>query len=108
MKVKEKREPLFAKGELEESVREFKKWTQGKKSKVTVTKLFVPLGAYDVKQARKVLGVTQMKFARMLRVSPETVRKWEQGRNPIEGPAGILIKGLIQKPEVFSAILSQV
>lgn len=107
MKIKKKMEPLFTKGELKESVREFRKWTQGKKSKVTVTKLFVPLGAYDAKQARKTLGVTQTQFAWMIRVSPETVRKWEQGHNPIVGPAGILIKGLIQQPKVFSAILSQ-
>ena len=34
-----------------------------------------------VKETRKVLGVSQLLFARFLGVSPKTVRAWEQGVN---------------------------
>jgi putative transcriptional regulator len=40
--------------------------------------------AYDpeeVKNTRKMLGASQVVFARFLGVSPKTVRAWEQGRN---------------------------
>lgn len=34
-----------------------------------------------VKETRKILGVSQLLFARFLGVSPQTVRAWEQGVN---------------------------
>lgn len=107
MKNRKKREEIFSEESFRESLREGLKYLRGEKSKVKVSTLFIPLGAGDVKAARKVLNVTQTQFAKLIRVSPETVRKWEQGKNPIEGPAGILIKGLIQQPDVFGSILHQ-
>jgi putative transcriptional regulator len=38
-------------------------------------------GPEEVRQARKVLGASQMVFARFLGVSVKTVRAWEQGVN---------------------------
>jgi len=35
----------------------------------------------EVKKTRKMLGASQVVFARFLGVSPKTVRAWEQGRN---------------------------
>ena len=37
----------------------------------------------EFKQARGVLGLSQMKMANALEVSYQTIQAWEQGRNPI-------------------------
>lgn len=74
------------------------KHAMGLPSKVKVEKIWLPLKGVLVKEARKTLKASQIEFAEKLHVSPETVRKWEQGRNPVEGPAAILIKGLLNQP----------
>lgn len=43
------------------------------------------------KQLRKKFNVSQRLFARILGISEKTVEKWEQGANPIKGPASRLL-----------------
>jgi putative transcriptional regulator len=54
-----------------------------------------PAPAYsagDVRDIRYRLEVSQPVFAQLLNVSAETVRAWEQGKNPPSGPAARLLE----------------
>ena len=55
--------------------------------------------AGDVKSIRSQLEVSQPVFAQLLNVSPETVRAWEQGKNPPSGPAARLLEVASVHPE---------
>ncbi len=52
-----------------------------------------------VKQIREKLGLTQIAFAKMICVSPATLRNWEQGRTYPEGAAIALLRVADSKPE---------
>ena len=53
----------------------------------------------DVKAIRTKYGLSQTKFAKMLGISPATLRNWEQGRRKPEGPARILLFVADKHPE---------
>ncbi len=53
----------------------------------------------DVKAIRIKYGLSQTKFAKMLGISPATLRNWEQGRRKPEGPARILLFVAAKHPE---------
>ncbi len=53
----------------------------------------------DVKAIRVKYGLSQTKFAKMLGISPATLRNWEQGRRKPEGPARILLLIADKHPE---------
>ncbi len=53
----------------------------------------------DVKAIRIKYGLSQTKFAKMLGISPATLRNWEQGRRMPEGPARILLLIADKHPE---------
>ena len=58
------------------------------KKKLTRAMMYVikPMPKIDgeyVKALRNRLGLSQSLFAILMRVSPKTVEKWEQGRNPV-------------------------
>lgn len=53
----------------------------------------------DVKAIRVKYGLSQSKFAKMLGISPATLRNWEQGRRNPEGPARILLFVADKHPE---------
>ncbi len=55
--------------------------------------------ADDIRQLRKRLHLSQREFARCLRISPVTVRNWEQGKRFPSGPACSLLRVLIKKPD---------
>jgi putative transcriptional regulator len=55
--------------------------------------------AGEVKNIRYRLEVSQPVFAQLLNVSPETVRAWEQGKNPPSGPAARLLELADSHPE---------
>ncbi|MDD3927085.1 MAG: NadS family protein, partial [bacterium] len=58
--------------------------------------------APDIKAIRQKLNVSQTKFARLIGVSPATLRNWEQGRRKPEGPAKALLQVVAKNP---SAVL---
>jgi len=87
------KEQLFS--ELMESVRQ-----GGKILKVKM----LPSREYDfstpdVKAIREKYGLSQTKFAKLLGISPATLRNWEQGRRKPEGPARILLFIADKHPE---------
>ncbi len=53
------------------------------------------------KDIRAKLSLTQEKFAALMNISVHTLRNWEQGRRPPEGPARVLLNVVNNHPEVL-------
>ncbi len=90
---------------LKASLREGLKYAQGRKAKVKVENLLIRTTGKDIKEARNILNVSQPKFARIMAVSPETVKKWEQGKNPIPAAVGYWAEGLKTHPSQTKRLL---
>ncbi|MBD2857949.1 helix-turn-helix domain-containing protein [Spongiibacter sp. KMU-158] len=60
------------------------------------------IDAIDVKALRNKLGLSQGKFARVLNVSDDTVKNWEQGRRSVSGPAARLMQIVERHPEIVA------
>ncbi len=88
-----------------ESLQEGLKFAQGKPAKVKVEDLRIRLTGAVIKDARQVLKVSQPQFARLMAVSPETVKKWEQGKNPIPAAVGYWAEGLKTHPAITKNLL---
>jgi DNA-binding transcriptional regulator YiaG len=101
MKSKNKKEFELFKESLGEAV----KVAHGKPANVKVETLMVKIGAEDIKEARRILKVSQPQFAGLMMVSPETVKKWEQGKNPIPASVGYWAAGLKTRPNVTKKLL---
>jgi len=56
--------------------------------------------ANDVIRVRTRLGLPQVKFARMLGISENTLQNWEQGRRRPAGPAKVLLKIAARHPKI--------
>ena len=52
-----------------------------------------------VKEIRRKLRMSQTQFARMMQISPATLRNWEQGRTYPEGPARALLMIAAKRPD---------
>ena len=87
------KEQLF--NELMESVTQGGKILKGKISPSREYDYSTP----DVKAIREKYGLSQTKFAKLLGISPATLRNWEQGRRKPEGPARILLFIADKHPE---------
>ncbi len=94
-----------AKGLFQSSLKEAVKYAQGKSAKVKVKTLLVRTTGEDIKEARHILKVSQPQFARLMVVSPETVKKWEQGKNPIPAAVGYWAEGLKTHPSQTKRLL---
>lgn len=90
---------------FEESLKEGVKYAQGKHAKVKVESLRIRLTGAVIKDARHILKVSQPQFARLMAVSPETVKKWEQGKNPIPAAVGYWAEGLKTYPTTTKNLL---
>jgi putative transcriptional regulator len=55
----------------------------------------------DVRAIREGFGLSQHKFARLLGISPATLRNWEQGRRKPEGAARVLLFVALRHPEAI-------
>ncbi len=60
----------------------------------------------DVKQLRESLAMTQAEFARTYRLAVGTLRDWEQGRYPPEGPARALLAAIARMPDEVARALN--
>lgn len=72
-------------------------YAEGDKSRGKTHVVKVP--AVDVKAARTKLGLSQDKFAAAFKISPSTLRKWEQGDRRPHGPARVLLTVIDHEPE---------
>lgn len=82
---------------LLQSVREMK---AGKTGRVTLVE------TNEVAAAR-LTGLSQVQFAKALRISPRTLQAWEQGRRHPSGAAQALTQIANRHPEVIVEALSQ-
>jgi putative transcriptional regulator len=87
------KEELF--NELMESVTQGGKILKGKMAPSREYDFSTP----DVRAIREKYGLSQTKFAKLLGISPATLRNWEQGRRKPEGPARILLFIADKHPE---------
>jgi DNA-binding transcriptional regulator YiaG len=94
-----------SKGSFAASLREAVKYARGSKAKVKVETIHIRTTGEDIKDARNVLNVSQPQFARLMSVSPETVKKWEQGKNPIPASVGYWAEGLKTHPAATKRLL---
>jgi len=87
--------------ELLESVTEAKVIMNGKK---TPSRVFV-YDEPDVKAIRKQFGLSQVKFASLLGISPGTLKNWEQGRRKPQGPARVLLRVAEKHPDAILDVI---
>lgn len=59
----------------------------------------------DVVAIRAKTGLSQERFAKTFRISPHTLRNWEQGRRVPEGPALVLLKAIDRSPRAVMKLL---
>ena len=55
----------------------------------------------NVTAIRAKTGLSQERFARAFRISPHTLRNWEQGRRQPEGPAKALLLAIERDPKAL-------
>ena len=79
-------------------------YAEGDESRGKAHKVEVP--AIDVRAARKKLGLSQDKFAETFKISPSTLRKWEQGTRLPQGPARVLLTVIDREPEAVRRALA--
>ena len=60
----------------------------------------------DVVAIRAKTGLSQERFARAFRISPHTLRNWEQGRRMPEGPALVLLQAIDRAPRTLMRLLA--
>jgi len=59
-----------------------------------------------VREIRESTGLSQEKFARLIRISVGTLRNWEQGRRRPDGPAAALLMAIRNDPKHVVAALN--
>lgn len=59
----------------------------------------------EVVEARRVMGMSQAQFARMLGISGRTLQEWEQGRRSPSGAARTLLRIASKHPELLREAL---
>ena len=82
--------------DLVQSLKEAKAITTGQ----TQASRRIVLQAEDVRQVREHTGLSQLDFARLMRVSVKTLQNWEQHRRTPTGPAAALLKIVATAPEL--------
>ncbi|MDD2970750.1 MAG: type II toxin-antitoxin system MqsA family antitoxin [Lachnospiraceae bacterium] len=59
----------------------------------------------DIKEVRKLLGLTQKEFALFINSSKPTVERWEVSKQPIKGPVVLLLECLRKHPELLQELM---
>lgn len=81
--------------QLVESVQEMDEIVKGERSPSREFNV----DAVSIKQLRARSGLSQAKFARLMRVEVTTLQNWEQGRREPAGPAKALLTAIDRDPE---------
>jgi len=66
----------------------------------------VQLSAIQIKEIRKQINLSQTVFARLLNVSPSSIRQWEQGKRKPTGATKVLLELLKKSPHLLDYRLS--
>jgi DNA-binding transcriptional regulator YiaG len=62
----------------------------------------------DIAALRRFVGLTQVQFALVMRISVHTLRNWEQDRRHPEGPAIALLRIAARHPRIFRENLESI
>lgn len=76
-------------------------FTQKELNKLGVTVAKVTLQARQIQLIRKQLNLSQTVFAKLLGVSPSSVRQWEQGHRRPTGATMVLLELLDRQPHLL-------
>ena len=66
----------------------------------------VRLSAIQIQEIRKQINLSQTVFARLLNVSPSSIRQWEQGKRKPTGATKVLLELLKKSPHLLDYRLS--
>jgi putative transcriptional regulator len=66
----------------------------------------VEINAKDIQKIRENTKLSQSVFARVLNVSPSSVRQWEQGKRKPTGSTKVLLELLQKQPSILSYRIS--
>ena len=62
----------------------------------------VDIHAKDIQSIREKIKLSQKVFARLLNVSPSSVRQWEQGKRKPSGSTKVLLELLKMEPSILN------
>ena len=85
--------------ELLQSVKEAGKIMRGE---MKPSRQFVFDVKEDIQEVRQRFNASQSEFAQFMGVSINTLQNWEQGRRHPTGPAKVLLRIVVRKPEIFT------
>ncbi len=66
----------------------------------------VHLSTIQIKEIREQMNLSQTVFARLLNVSPSSIRQWEQGKRQPTGATKVLLEQLKKTPHLLDYRLS--
>ena len=66
----------------------------------------VHFATYQIKEIRENLNLSQTVFAKLLNVSPSSIRQWEQGKRQPTGATQVLLDLLKRSPHILDHRLS--
>ena len=66
----------------------------------------IQLTTYQIKAIREQMNLSQTVFARLLNVSPSSIRQWEQGKRKPTGSTKVLLELLEKSPHLLDYRLS--
>ncbi len=77
-------------------------FTQKELNTLGVTIPEIHLTTYQIKEIREKLQLSQAVFARLLNVSPSSIRQWEQGKRQPTGATQVLLDLLRRSPDILN------
>lgn len=66
----------------------------------------IEINAQDIQRIRKKTNLSQTVFAKVLNVSPSSVRQWEQGKRKPTGSTKVLLEILEKHPSILDYRIS--
>ena len=66
----------------------------------------VKLSTFQIKEIREQMNISQTVFAKLLNVSPSSIRQWEQGKREPTGATKVLLELLKKTPHLLDYRLS--
>jgi putative transcriptional regulator len=89
--------------DLTSALEQVEQYKKGKTSGFVVLNFEDPV---NVKDIRENCQMTQDEFSKNFGVSLSTIQNWEQGRRTPEGPAKLLLKMIMAKPQLIKELIA--
>jgi len=81
-------------------------FTEKELNSLGVTIPEIKFATYQIKEIRESLNLSQTVFAKLLNVSPSSIRQWEQGKRHPTGATQVLLDLLKRSPHILDYRLS--